>query len=282
MFGMMSRCRETGEVITGSAAQLGGSPWMRSYFELLERASIEPSEPMTGCTEFNWTLSRSNGIALHQNYSLACNSAYLELIERDRVLRSWYGFIHPQSIDCFRSRYPSCLESYYQIETLVFPDNQDSDSNIHVIGIFGLSRGPRSNIFGFGAGISLDVAWTHAWNEFLQQLGFLWDEEVDSDVPTFSQTPDYHLDLWRHPERIERLKCWLKGGHMGLAEMTDLAQFNNKSLNKPQFIEITPVHLKGLLSVVKAQSPRKMPLVFGKGHPWIKALPAEMETHPIA
>src|SRR5262249_212328 len=108
----------SGEEITGSAAAMNDdeSPATRAYFELLERVSTiealdDPrdvvklrcklAEPIGYATKTSvfpesdspntWRYARSNGIAIYEGWIHAARRAWLELLERDRILRAWYG-----------------------------------------------------------------------------------------------------------------------------------------------------------------------------------------------
>jgi len=123
LVGLCSKNTE-GSIVTGSAAALSDAPIERSYFELLERVSILEAErnnrrnvcriffregaTFSGAKEhvflksdapLKWQYSRSNGVAIHKTWKQAVSSAFLELMERDTLLRSWYGHGNPSP--CF-------------------------------------------------------------------------------------------------------------------------------------------------------------------------------------
>src|SRR5258708_7249151 len=109
-----------GEVVTGSAADVGEIPLPRAYFELLERTSIvavgrEPRGQwplrdldgegygMATSSQLapvspdpaRWRYARSHGVAGASSWRDACFPASLELIGRDRIPRSCYGPLAP-------------------------------------------------------------------------------------------------------------------------------------------------------------------------------------------
>src|SRR5262249_30016195 len=117
--GLSSRA-PTGEEIVGAAVDRRGSARWRAWFELLERiraveaigaprASYElvdeggaPQGATSAAVVFpesdapdRWRHARSNGVAIHAGWAMACRRALWELAERDRVLRAWHGEIVP-------------------------------------------------------------------------------------------------------------------------------------------------------------------------------------------
>ncbi|HMJ16621.1 MAG TPA: YcaO-like family protein, partial [Polyangiaceae bacterium] len=123
LVGLCSESREGGEA-TGSAAALTGADVGRAYFELLERTGLLDAlrAPKRGYALRNdegltcgwvshenlfpsspepelWRYAKSNGVALGPSFVNACERAEWELIERERILRSWYGETRPVSLD---------------------------------------------------------------------------------------------------------------------------------------------------------------------------------------
>src|SRR5699024_10783813 len=111
----------------------------------------------------------------------AQKAAALELIERDRILRSWYGGPSPQATSLPHSIPLGELPRHYRIETYRFPK---ADSEIEVGAVFGFPTHPEAPFFcGFGASHSLEEALRHAFREGLQRMAFLWGEPVSGDEP---------------------------------------------------------------------------------------------------
>src|SRR6202042_414850 len=118
----------------------------RSYFELLERISTmealrsrhdgydlrtpdgRPAGHTTATLAFpesddpsRWRYARSNGVALHADWSTACTRASWELAERDRVLRAWYGETRPQRI-ALPVGAPLEAARTYELRAYAFPE----------------------------------------------------------------------------------------------------------------------------------------------------------------
>jgi hypothetical protein len=291
----------------GSAAELDQIPLARAYYELIERTSIiewlaRPREghrlldaehnevgflPALALDEPNLDPERqraslSNGVAAHGRFDHACRAAACELIERDRVLRSWYGQIRPHRVS-FLPSFAGALESEYRLETYTFGTGSVSVSSggshrIDVAAAFGFPHHPQNPLLcGLGTGSHPVQAAASAWRECLQRLGFLWGEALP-DAPDMTPTPDFHQDYYLRPENHAYLRSWLDGEHSG--NVTLLQQELPAEI---AFIDLTPPHLAGRLVVVKAVCAQACPLVFGLGHPWLlQEPPAGLEVHPIA
>lgn len=285
MFGVMTR-HSSGETVVGSAAEIGNTPYERGYFELIERASIFEFM-QSECAEHKesslfWRPAKSNGVALHTIQEQARLSAVLELVERDRILRTWFGEHPPQKIQDSRFQILSSIEKDYDIQVYRFTNSADPLSDIEVLGMFGFPKSTRPILFGFGAGFSMMQAFDRAYREFIQRLGFLWDEEFSDDIQ-FSPTPEYHLGVHHHPRNKNALMAWLSGAHQGLARFHDAAKRQKGGrATSVEYQDITPLHFQGKLFVVKATDESRMPLVFGRGHPWVHSMPEELQVHPIA
>lgn len=305
--GLVASRKRDGFQVTGSAAQLGEAPIERAYFELLERTAlfeIDPkhsehfplsSEPAT------WQYSKSNGVALHTSFSIACEKAAFELIERDRVLRSWFRMPSARAKPIEASVLEQCpiirpLEDLYDFSGYTFSSEdgrRDEDlgyaEQVYVIGIFGFPKKTSKQmnapfLYGFGADLDFQACLSHAVGECLQRLGFLWGEDWTSALPEFSPTPDFHQEFFLREGGIFRIKRWLDN----LGKETEMSfdlrrkEVARESLpQKMQFIDLTPVHLKGRVSVVKAMSPERLPLVFGLKPP-SNTIDEELWIHPIA
>ena len=293
---------DAGHEATGSAAELA-SPWLRSYFEMLERVSILEalSKPDTerpiqiGRDEYrrlptadlfpespepnDWRYAKSNGVAAHLSWDQACRSALMEAIERDRILRSWYGGSAP-----LRSAIPprlihSALAAHFHFEAYQFPRGEwDNDSAV-VIGIFGFPKEkgiPR--VMGFGAHTSRGAAFRKAMGECHQNTGFLWGEPLPEKEPDFSPTPAYHQERYLTPLGVRQLRKWLNGGHTRFGTPPE-ANLNAATT----YVDLTPPSLEGKLFVVKAICPQRLPLTFGHSRLHAPArFPEELLIHPMA
>jgi len=294
--------RSTGEMATGSAADVSEMPLARAFFELIERTAIIDAEKSAGhfllesLTRFErrkttatalfplstdpekWRYSKSNGVAAQRDWATACRAATLEVIERDRILRSWMGGRKPHAVALPTGSFLDALKPLYHIEAYVFAEKEGPFSSVHVAAIFGFPRGEGApRVSGFGAHETLKTALAKASSEFLQGLGFLWGESLPSEIPNFSPTPDYHQELYLHSAGIQRIKNWLAGHHESY-HSESYHRFAGESL----YADLTPPHLKGTLWVVKACVEGTYPLAFGACPLFAPpTMPPELLVHPI-
>ena len=276
-----------GRVVTGAAAELAGAPVARSYFELLERAAIFASGG-TDATEPNASGQRyavSSGVAVASTRKEARHRAHAELVERDRVLRSFYGETRPERLICASgSLLPASLDEHYELVAYRFAASdrgvevpRSCGGAVQVVGVFGF---PRRNdaplLLGFGARSSLAQALAAAARESLQQLAFGWGEPVPAAPPEPSPTPEFHLDHFAFPLHHARLRAWLEGEHHGRGPKLP------ESHGSARFVDLTPSSLRNRLYVVRCTHQGVLPLTFGAGHPLLGELPESMRVHPIA
>lgn len=256
-----------GVEITGSAAETAGPPLRRAYFELLERAavvgagaSLEPSAPSRP--------ARSNGVALHRSWEEACQRARFELIERDRVLRSWYGELAPAP-----ARVPASLERFATHEWCASRLAEPRDGDVEVAAILGFPRDPGGSLArGFAARASLEEALEAAALEALQGLAFLWEEPLPAAAPAPSPTPMFHLDYYLWPAHHAHLRRWLSGGHAGAP--------SEEPSDEVRYEDLTPPALGGL-RVARALRPSARPLLFGDAPASLAAGLPGSHIHPI-
>jgi hypothetical protein len=298
--------RATGsEMAIGSAGALECAPLARAYFELLERASIVTSmrdrtasvvlKDAQGAARSNitvaelfpestapeiWSYSRSNGVAIASNWKDACDRALWELIERDRVLRSWYGAILPEKIDFPPGFLPADLSETYDVEAFSF--GAASGLDVHVVAVFGFPHVDGAPLIGgLGARPTAEGALEAAWGECLQRLGFLWGEDLPSDEPAFATTPDFHQESFLWPGKHGTLRAWLSGAHSRFEGC--LKEPLSTARGSRLFADLTPAELEGRVVVAKAIAQSEIPLTFGCGHPLLeRAPPEELRVHPVA
>ncbi|HEY3500090.1 MAG TPA: YcaO-like family protein [Polyangiaceae bacterium] len=280
---------QSGRIVTGAAAELSADPGVRSYFELLERAAVldftqssADEEPTaTGAQRF----AVSNGVAVALDAQGARFRALAELVERDRVLRSFYGELAPERLRLDPHRIlPGPVARHYELEAYRFPATRTCATTagqfaapLEVAAIFGFPVRPGAPLlFGFGARLNLADALAAAVRESLHQLAFGWGEPVPDVAPAPSPTPEFHLDYFAYPPHRARLRRWLAGEHLGRGP-----ELPARSA-EPRYLDITPNHLQGKLAVVKCVHDGALPLAFGEGHPLLEALPDSMRVHPIA
>ncbi len=283
-FGISTTTEALG-VVAGSAAELRRAPRERAYFELLERAVImesrglrERSDADEDSEHARNKLSLSNGVALHSTWRDATRSAALEIVERDRVLRSWYGGARPERISTNLGSWSVRLSGEYELSVVRFRVGVDLvDERATVVGIIAFPRSSHAPLsMGFAARGSVDEALQAASRELLQQIAFGWGEPVPSESPVAAPTPEFHLDFYAYPGHHALLRDWLDGKHEGrgpaLPEVAGAFRFT----------DITPSWMSKELCVVRAEHPSAVPLVFGLGHPWFPELPECMRVQPVA
>ena len=287
----------------GSAADAQTSPDARAQFELLERVSLldasrslaasfatrtrdgEFTGTRPGSQVFQvssdparWAYARSNGIALHSDWTSACSRAELELAERDRILRAWLGQTEPQRLAIDLQSSPLSRTRSFEWSAYLFPPPPSCDfaPGVHAVGIFGFPFKPAAPfVFGYGARDSVKNAMESATQEAMQLLAFLWGEPICDRAPEPAPTPMCHLETFQCRDRQALVRRWLEGAHRryrrASAEVLD---------PEVRFVDLTPAWLEGTLRVAKAISDAALPLAFGLA-PLTAHLPAELRLHPI-
>jgi hypothetical protein len=291
------------ELVTGSAGDLREMPLPRAYFELIERTSLV----MAGCDSSRefvlkdiwgraighapcsrvfpqssdpaYRFSRSNGVASGSSWSSACRAAYWELIERDRVLRSWYGETRPRRMTLPSWPWLAMLEKHHDWQVYAFPKGSGSGEGT-AVGVFALPRKSEKLIsYGFGANRNSSRALERAAAECLQHLGFLWGEALPTVEPPFAPTAEYHQEFYLQPCMHQRVRDWLAGDHA--LTPCRIRQCTATSV-VPEFADLTPEILRGKLFVARALPSRELELTFGRGHPRVaEPLPESLQVHPI-
>jgi hypothetical protein len=291
-----------GECITGSAAALDEMPLFRAHMELVERLSLllamRRGEPILlrdasgarvglapvshvfpdNTDPHRWKWARSNGVAVAASWGDAARRARWELIERDRVLRSFYGEMTPRVVDD-AERMPGALFGDYGFQTYAF--GASDPDGVHTAGVFGFPRGNFPLVYGFGARPTLDAAVAAARSECLQRLGFLFGEAIPEVSPAASPTPDFHQEYFLYPGHHETLRKWLCGEHARYRGC--LNESYARVPAEPLYADLTPATLERRLCVARALPRGHVPLAFGVGLPML-APPAPMSVavHPIA
>lgn len=281
-----------GECITGSAGALDGFPVLRAYMELLERLATlavpaSPSLDSSSIDPSRWRASRSNGVAIGTSFEDAARRATCELVERDRVLRSWFGGAPPRRVvdagaaprhlrglASLGAGVTAGLSETYEFEGYSF----DEAHGLLTAGVFGFPRGDAPLVYGFASRASGDEALKAALDEAIQRLGFLWGEPIPEVVPEPAPTPDFHQEHFLHPLNHEVLRRWLRGEHSrGPAFLKAEAP-----LADPAVEELRPPWLSPKLSVVRALPRGHVPLGFGLDHPLLAfPAPPDRAVHPM-
>jgi len=268
----------------GSAAESDSYPVERAYFELLERVSIQEArraqqlalrdrtggllEQRSAARVFaaepapeRLRLALSNGVALQSSWQAACSTAVRELVERDRVLRSFAGELPVRPLPAE----PCALAPEYRSAAYALGE-PGPQLGLHVVTVVLSPRTPENPlVYGFGAAESLREARARAEREARQRLAFLWGEALPTHAPEPAPTPDFHQEHFLYPPHHAQLFAWLEGKLPPASRRT--RPFDGDRLS---FVDLTPVALHSTgLCVVKASSPHARKLRFGctRGRP---------------
>jgi ribosomal protein S12 methylthiotransferase accessory factor YcaO len=292
-----------GETVTGSAGEVGELPLARAYFELLERTSVVEAmkssnhlrllnpdaghmraayahEIFRGSNDPTFRYARSNGVAGASSWPAACSAARWELIERDRILRSWYGQTRPVRCQDLSLSSLAGLDSFYECQAFSFP-GVSAPYPGEVVGVFAFPKiadAPLS--YGFAAEPDTARAIRKASRECVQRIGFLWGEEVSASEPAFVPNAEYHQEYYLRPCMHDALRAWLDGDHFRLP-----CEIEPRSgeVRPEEFVDVTPQHLQGDFFVAKVLPGDELELGFGHGHPRVRApLAPNFLVHPIA
>ncbi|HWA71172.1 MAG TPA: YcaO-like family protein [Polyangiaceae bacterium] len=303
LVGLLARA-EDGREALGSAGALGELPIARAYFELFERIAVLEAlarpreryaawradgerESLTFAEVFpeapagaDFQYSRSNGVAAGPSFQQACEAAAAELVERDRLLRAWYGQVLPVRCSLPDDLALTALEPWYEFEAYSFPFRVQRAGELSVAAIFGFpKRAEAPLVFGTAAGTSLKRAFDGALRECLQRWGFLWGERIPSAAPSFSPTADYHQEFFLWPAMHATVRDFLSGAHSGLDRLCALAECGAAPL---RFVDLSPATGARVARAVPGPG-AELPLTFGRGHPSARAaLPESLRVHLIA
>jgi hypothetical protein len=257
----------------------------RHPFSLLPRSVVHPPDEHPNVRRH----AKSNGVAAHVDWLDACRSAARELVERDRVLRSWYGASTPVELGLGFTPHPVGAElgDAYEFSAFGFGHVDIELScgrpreRVEVVGVFGFPRVPHAPmLFGFGTADCVACALERAWGECTQRLGFLWGESIPSELPEMGPTAAHHQEYYLYAPHHDRLRRWLDGEHRRHAGILRSVRCDEPEI---VFADLTPSALSGRLVVVKALCAETVPLVFGIGHPWLVDRPgATLAVHPVA
>lgn len=290
-----------GDIVTGSAAGRSPDQAPRAWAELGERmavwtaarsaAPVYPTYDRRGHRvgelprervfpvspePQRYTYSLSNGVAAQRSWSEACDRAYYELVERDRLLRSWFGQLAPRPLGP-SSWLAELLADSHDVQEVSFAP-ADARDPVCVVATFGFPR--RSGlpvIRGSAAAADLDEARERSAGECLQQLAFLWGEPVAEEPPAFAPRAEFHQEFYLRSGASHLLTSWLAGEHHEAGSC--LAE--EPSSGGIEFVDLTPSWLSGRCYVVRAVSADRLPLTFGYGHPACVRLPPSWRVHPL-
>jgi YcaO cyclodehydratase, ATP-ad Mg2+-binding len=301
-----------GENVSGSAASAEGAepPAARSYCELLERVSVV-SAMNGGAEELDlldrdgervgrvprgavfpasdrperWRPSISNGVALHTTWREACDRAADEIVERDRVLRSWYGESQPRRRPLPTAAIPEALRRLADWRAYDLPPSATAVGGCRSVAlVLGAPIAETTPLTcGFAARADADRAIEAAAAEAVQRFSFLFGEEIPAAAPEHSPTPDFHQEFYLHPPARPLLEAWLDGDQTSTeAREPDARGWPLEGASAPLFVDLTPSHLRGAVFVAKAIWPGAEPLVFGDPAPHRAGVRAPRRVHPIA
>jgi ribosomal protein S12 methylthiotransferase accessory factor YcaO len=287
----------------GSAADWQSAPVMRARFELLERiALLEASRSEASLFAVRtpdgaqvgqlareevfplsdeptrWSYARSNGVALHADWTRACRSAVEELIERDRVLRAWLGETVPCPLTFDPGSSPLSRTRSHAWSACAFTAAPETPlPELEVVGIFGFPlRKGVPLAFGYGSRPTREEAIGAATREAAQLLAFVWGEPIPEHPPEPDPTPLAHLERFQCPEMHGILRRWLEGGHARHVRAT----IPPAARSPLHLVDLTPAWLVGGFQVAKAVCSSAVPVTFGPS-PLFAHLPPELRIHPI-
>jgi ribosomal protein S12 methylthiotransferase accessory factor YcaO len=296
-----------GDRVTGSAASAcdPDEARARAYFELVERTALfdaaadAPREvdlldragrrirtiatgeafPVSPSPE-RWRLARSNGVAAHRTWEAACDGARAELVERDRVLRAWYGELSFAPAPLHAAALPPGLAALTTWDARLLPAAAGfvgDDLSVAVVVGFP-TRADVPLTIGFGAARGAEAATRAAAAEAVQRFGFLFGEAIPETPPEPSSTPDYHQEFFLYPPSHPLLRAWLDA--VGETPARSPAA-SGRSL-EVGFVDVTPPALRDRLWVAKALCSAAEPLVFGEPAPHRAEVRGDRRVHPIA
>lgn len=231
----------------------------------MSQADLFPANPAP-----TQILAKSNGVACALSWNQAVQSAKAELLERADIFASWFNGRKPLPIKTPTSDVLNALAEGYNVSAYNFSAH---DSEIITTGIFAI---PKTDavplVFGLGAANDLGASLQKSLREFVQRLGFLWEEEIPSQTPEFSPTPYFHQEYFLYPGHREKITNWLAGKRPASATKVSLP-----NQTKILYVDITPVGMTNFC-IVKAVEGSSTPLYFGCRH--METL--ESDIHPIA
>ena len=278
------------QIVVGSAACTTSDPSSRATYELIERIHLIQSSREeatfrirsrsgntsgklitadqlfpTSSNPSLWQYSKSNGVALHNNWYNACESALFELIERHIFLSAWFGDRSIIASDEKIGRPIQKLHDIYTTRAISFgcqtvSIEESPDCTVHCQGIFLLPKtSEHPFVFGLGAHSNAQKALEKAEKEALARLGFLWQEIPSSSIPSFSPTPMYHQEYYLVPKHLEIIKQWLDGPKNSTR--------NPQQSEKPLFVNFADLGRPNTAEeyrIARAYSSEVIPLVFGR------------------
>jgi len=269
--GIAAKHNETGKIITGSAADFSQErSYVRALGELKERIVTVNKVKPHKIGKFSYSLS--NGVASHYDLSIAKKNAFIELIERDVVLRSWYGELPKKIISESIDYFPFDFD----IRVLEFPEVISHFGSIFTTGILASVPDENRFLFAFSSGSSRSLALEKAILEATQRYLF---SPPESTPYTLSQIPSIedHFEFYNRKQGFESLWEWSYDVLLDIPPVI----YEDNSKFQILFSENTTSEK---FFVVRAIDPELWPLTFGISHPRVhsKKINSKRLLHPFA
>lgn len=223
-------------------------------------ATIERDEVFSATNNPGLVFSKSNGVAIHDSWSKACQAAACELIERHLILESFYGKIRPERLNQETSLLLE-LEADYESSSYGL-GYQMTDAYPHPIYVCVALLKPKDpgvnpQLVGFGAAFTEKEARFKAEKEVLQRAIFLHGGgELPTTEPDILPSADAHQDYHLYPPNHYIVLDWLAG-------KTHLDVFPTPSCVRLRFVDLSSPDREQLF-VAKAISSDTQQLIFGK------------------
>lgn len=251
----------SGMELFGASEQSPSGAVAIAHWELLERIltweARERFAQESHSTRFR--LSTSNGVALHTDLAQARQNARLELLERDRILRSWYGYLRPELLGSPLSSELETPAGYRWWEARL-PCSPGDRHRVEVALTLGIPQDSKHPVtLGFGAAESLEGALKKSRRESRQRLGFLWGLRLPRcpDLLRADPTPLLHQDYYSHRRNQDVLLRWLYEGNAPALRRAPALP------GKVIFQTLTPPQSKGTIQLIRAHASSALPLTFG-------------------
>jgi thiazole/oxazole-forming peptide maturase SagD family component len=225
----------------------------------------------------------SSGCAAHHSYASACLRAFLEILERDAILRHWASGVprpHVSTID-LPAEATTCLDFLTESGWDAYIIDASRWHDVYVFEIL-CENIARRCLVASGAALTPDDAITSAFREIAGCVALTshCDATLISESGGGMSGPDYHrafyadrqnyelLQHYRRPKGVRRFteyKATLRGAtdDVKLRHLATAAQRRGCDV---VFVDLTPVYLRHLgIYVVRCVCPQMVALTFGTG-----------------
>ncbi len=300
LVGLVAHHKRGGSALGSAAGNMEAPPFARAYYELVERACIlEAQARGSACYRLHdaagvagrelrhdevfpvadgsrgWQYSVSNGVAAGRGWRDACRRARWELVERDAVLRGWFGEGRLRTVALPDDFDVAGFAGVYSFKAYELAGQGRNPGR--VAAVFGFPECDEYPFaYGFGARSRLVEAVAAASQECVQRLGFLWGEEIPTRSPDPEPRPHFHQEYYLCPGNQDAIARWIEGS-------SPHATIECGGADDTHYVDLTPPELKGEVFVSKALQENAMALTFGVGHPnLVGPVPRELLIHPVA